>query len=226
MKLILTGATGFVGGEVLRQSLEDAEIAQVTVVSRRPLSVTHPKLRVVVVGDFLDYSELGDQIAADACIWALGVSQTAVSKTDYIRLMFDYATAAAKAMLAANPQLRFCFVSGRSADRDEHHFTLQGNIKGRTERELCKMSPNVVSFRPAFIRPGLRDQKRPVGLRLIEPIARLLDHVSDEVSIDTSMLGHCLLEVAKYGADRTIFRNSDIRRWSSAENGLTKQAVA
>src|ERR1700759_2537834 len=143
MKIILTGATGFVGDEVLRQALDDPSIDQVVVLTRRPVGVSNPKLNEIVLDDFLDYSGLGDQLKADACIWCLGVSQTAVSKDEYIKITLDYTIAAARAMLAANPQIRFCFVSGRGADWDEKSMTLYGKIKGRTEKELSKLSPNV-----------------------------------------------------------------------------------
>jgi hypothetical protein len=89
----------------------------------------------------------------DACIWALGVSQAAVSEVDYITITYDYAIAAAQAMVAANPDLRFCFVSGRGADQNEEARTLFGRIKGRTERRLAELIPSSVSFRPAYIRP-------------------------------------------------------------------------
>ena len=37
MKILLTGVTGFVGGEVLNQLLCDPTVAAVTVLTRRPL---------------------------------------------------------------------------------------------------------------------------------------------------------------------------------------------
>ena len=69
MKLILTGATGFAGGEVLRQALNDAEIERVTVLTRRPSGVIHEKLRELVLDEFLDYSRV-DLNDCDACISA------------------------------------------------------------------------------------------------------------------------------------------------------------
>lgn len=118
MKLILTGATGFAGGEVLKQALAAPSVERVTVLTRRSLGLAHAKLSEVVVRDFLDYSatRLDD---ADACIWCLGVSQSQVGKEQYVVITHDYAVAGAAAMIAANPRLRFCFVSGRSADPSE-----------------------------------------------------------------------------------------------------------
>lgn len=74
MKIIITGATGFIGGEVLTQCLQDPAITSVVALARRelPASVTgNPKLKVIILEDFLSYSDsaLQDIKGAEACIW-------------------------------------------------------------------------------------------------------------------------------------------------------------
>ena len=67
MKLILTGATGFVGGEVLSQALKDPDIERVTVFTRRALPLQHPKLHQIELADFTDWSGVAaDDLRADA----------------------------------------------------------------------------------------------------------------------------------------------------------------
>jgi len=68
MKIVLTGATGFVGSEVLRQALDDSSIDQITVLTRRPVGMSHPRLNEIVLKDFLDYSGVADHLKVDACI--------------------------------------------------------------------------------------------------------------------------------------------------------------
>ena len=70
MKVILTGSTGFIGGEVLSQCLQDPGIRSVVAISRRDLPA-HEKLEVALTEDFLSYPDsIRDQIKdADACIW-------------------------------------------------------------------------------------------------------------------------------------------------------------
>jgi uncharacterized protein YbjT (DUF2867 family) len=211
MKIILTGATGFVGGEVLRQALDDSSIDQIVVLTRRPVGISNPKLNEVVLDNFLDYSGVAGQLKADACIWCLGVSQYAVSKDEYIKITLDYTIAAARAMLAANPQIKFCFVSGRGADWDEKSMTLYGKIKGRTEKELSKLSPNVFNFRPAFIKPARPEQKRPFLATVFGVFSPLVDAFTDSFSVDTGTLARCLLHVAKNGADQSIIDNRAIK---------------
>jgi uncharacterized protein YbjT (DUF2867 family) len=81
MKLIVTGATGLVGTEVIRQSLKNPKITSVIALSRRPVTVpgndgedlNTDKLKSLVLKDFTHYpdddkAQLAD---ADACIWYL-----------------------------------------------------------------------------------------------------------------------------------------------------------
>ena len=210
MTILLTGATGFAGGEVLRQLLDDPAIDQVTLLLRRPGGFRHAKLTEIVLGDFLDYRQVGAALDADACVWCLGVSQTAVNEATYIEVTHGYALAAARAMLAANPRMRICFLSGSGADQQEKSRSLFGRIKGRTERELGELSPNVFHFRPAFIRRAHAGQKRPLVPLLFEPIAWVVNRFTDNFSVSVATLARCLIDVARHGADQKIFTNSDI----------------
>lgn len=73
MKIVITGATGFLGSEVLEQCCHSTGIDSVIVLTRRPLQGNgiHAKIRQVIVQDFRCYSpEVLEAIAdADACIW-------------------------------------------------------------------------------------------------------------------------------------------------------------
>jgi uncharacterized protein YbjT (DUF2867 family) len=84
--LILTGATGLVGAAVLHSMLANDTISRVSILSRRPVKMAEgheDKVKVVIHEDFNTYSkELLDELKdAQGCVWALGVSQNAVSKT-------------------------------------------------------------------------------------------------------------------------------------------------
>jgi uncharacterized protein YbjT (DUF2867 family) len=79
MKLVVSGASGFVATEVIRQSLSHPKITSVVALARRAVAVPDSllpgadpsKLHSVVVDDFGQYSEeVKRQVAgADACIW-------------------------------------------------------------------------------------------------------------------------------------------------------------
>ena len=110
MKIIVTGATGMAGAEVIRQAIADNDIHEIIALVRRPLAILHPKITTVIHQDFLNYDAVMDYFKdCDACIWCLGISQLQVSKEQYVVITYDYTIAAAKAMLAINPKYSFCF---------------------------------------------------------------------------------------------------------------------
>lgn len=212
MKLVLTGATGFTGGEVLSQALADPEIEQVTVLTRRTPDRSHSKLDEILVADFLNYSAV-DFSGYDACIWCLGISQAGVSEATYIEITHDYTIAAAEAMAAANPALRFCFVSGRGADQDDKARSLFGRIKGRTERGLAEIGIDSTSFRPAYIRPTRATGPRRDLARFLAPIGSVMAWWNEDLAVDCDQLARCLIDVAKHGSPNRVLTNQQIRNW-------------
>lgn len=78
MKLIIVGATGFVGSEVLRQALKRSDITSIVAVTRRALPpsasenpASSAKLIPVVVPDYDQYDQSAKDAfkGADGCIW-------------------------------------------------------------------------------------------------------------------------------------------------------------
>lgn len=71
MKVIITGATGRIGGEALQTALSDSSITKVVVLSRRETGIQHPKLETIIKKDYLQYTtgELAQLEGAEACIW-------------------------------------------------------------------------------------------------------------------------------------------------------------
>lgn len=74
MKVLLTGATGTIGGGALRACLAHPQITKVVAFVRRALPEeisSKPKLETVLVGDFSNWSEglLDRHLDASAMIW-------------------------------------------------------------------------------------------------------------------------------------------------------------
>jgi uncharacterized protein YbjT (DUF2867 family) len=80
MKLIVAGATGLVGSEIIRQSLQISEITQVIALARKPVQVDDgidsSKLKSVVVRDYGEYPDhvKAEFAGADACIWYASIT--------------------------------------------------------------------------------------------------------------------------------------------------------
>jgi uncharacterized protein YbjT (DUF2867 family) len=73
LKLLISGATGRIGGQVLEHALQNSSISSVIVLSRRPLPelARHNKLEIVVLDDFTQYSDkvIAKLSGADGCLW-------------------------------------------------------------------------------------------------------------------------------------------------------------
>lgn len=71
MKIILTGATGRIGGAALKSALLNPAVTTVVVLSRREIDVQHAKLKTIIKKDYTQYTpeELAQLEGAEACIW-------------------------------------------------------------------------------------------------------------------------------------------------------------
>lgn len=215
MKILLTGATGFCGGEILRQLPLDDSVSEINVLTRKVMQIHHHKLKVSIHNNFLDYTTV-DFTDIDACIWCLGVSQTQVDEASYIVITHDYAINAAKEMFKVNKNLRFCFLSGRNADQTEiKEKQLYRRIKGRTEKHLNLLGGDVYIFQPGYIKPTVISGPRKDFARFITPIASLISLLVKDFSVDCDKLAACLIDVAKHGSNTKFFTNNNIVNWEA-----------
>ncbi|KAJ7203010.1 hypothetical protein GGX14DRAFT_461950 [Mycena pura] len=121
MKLILAGATGFIGSEILRQCLRAPAFTSIIVLSRRALPVTlakHTKLTVIIMKDFTVYpAEVLSQLeGADACIWSMGT--TAAIPEVELDYPLAFARAFAPTIPARQTAFRFLHTSGGKAETE------------------------------------------------------------------------------------------------------------
>ena len=90
MKIILTGATGFVGEGILLACLDREEVEKVLSVSRRPCEISHPKLEEYIVEDFMTLPVDDPKLQGyDACFFCAGKSNIGMSKDDYYHLSYE-----------------------------------------------------------------------------------------------------------------------------------------
>ena len=180
MKVILTGGTGFVGGEVLAQLLAHPGVDGVACLVRRPLEGTHPKLVTLLHEDFTTYSDkvLGTLAGYGSCLWALGAKASDTADEQALeRVTHRFALAFARTICARGQlPFRFCYLSGMGADPSEKSWfpweRATRHLKGRTERDLHGLTAASPEFTAVCFRPGgiLPRQSGKLIRRLLAPL--------------------------------------------------------
>ena len=75
MRVIITGATGYVGEGVLMECLNNPEIDKVLSVSRRPCGHQSPKLEEYIINDFMELKDGDPRLQGfDAVFFCAGIS--------------------------------------------------------------------------------------------------------------------------------------------------------
>lgn len=154
----IAGASGLVGSHLLTLLLEDPGVTSVNALARRPLGLSHPKLREVHT-DFEQPETLRSQLAVDAVFCTLGTtikqagSQEAFRKVDY-----EYPLALATEAAAIGAR-QFLIVTAVGADAQSRVF--YSRVKGEVEEALRKLSfpQGLHLFHPSLLL-GHREQPR------------------------------------------------------------------
>lgn len=224
MKAILFGATGMVGSGVLQACLDDSRVEAVLVVGRSACGVSHPKVQELLHADFFDYTAIQARwVAYDVCFFCLGVSSVGMDAAAYRRMTYDLTLAAARSMLAVNPHLTFCYVSGSGTDSSEQGRVRWARVKGETENALLALPFKAAyMFRPGYIQPlnGVRSKTRlyQAIYDVVAPLYPLLRLMPRWVT-SSSAIGHAMIRVAAEGYPSPILESLDINRVARAERG-------
>ncbi len=213
MKLIITGATGLIGAEVVRQAIIDDAIDELILLVRSEPEIKHPKITVVLHNNFLDYSAVAEHFSkADAMAWCLGISQTQVSKAQYEIITHGYLYACARFCMQVNPAIRFLFVSGDGADSTEKSRTLFKRIKGKAENALLQSGlKNIFIVRPDAVNPRHKNKKAPFAYKLVYPLFPLVEKLAPHKIIWSDVLAKAILRIIKNGHEKKLLENVELR---------------
>lgn len=147
--VIIVGATGMVGREILAGLLADDSVAEVHSLGRRPPKVQHPKLKAHVV-NFANLPLLPILPQADEVYLALGTTiKLAGSQQAFRAIDYDANLAVARAAQVAGVK-KLGLVSAMGADANSKVF--YNRVKGELEDALEKMSfAGLVIARPSLL---------------------------------------------------------------------------
>jgi nucleoside-diphosphate-sugar epimerase len=162
MKVLITGATGTIGGAIFRHLLRHPDITSIVTLTRRPFppSSSDSKCSNIVIDDFNNWDKnvLSSIADADAMIWAMGTSD-ANKDTNY-----NYIIAFQQAFRAVLPstrrnRFRYVLVSGALVEPDQDKslwfMPAARKLKGTTENwSLDFARANKDVWQTWIIKPG------------------------------------------------------------------------
>jgi len=190
--VVLAGATGLVGREILRGLVADPSVSGVHVLSRRAFDAPAAKVTVHV----FDFRSLGTLPAIDEAYLALGTTiKVAGSQEAFRAVDFEANFAVARAALAAGAR-RAGVVSAMGADPKSGLF--YNRVKGELEEALRALAfEGLVIARPSFLAGDRASLGQPVrrGEGIALAVSRLLGPLAPKnfASVAASDVARALL---------------------------------
>src|SRR5664279_4258586 len=163
-KAILFGSSGFVGSFLLDELLNNTDYELVTVVVRKDLNTSHPKLQTLI-GDYHSLPALKDNIVADDVFITLGTTKkNTPDQVEYYHVDHDYPVLASK-IAKENGAKSVFLLTSVGANQNSGIFYVR--TKGETERDIIALDYDQTHiFRPSMLM-GSRKEYRPMEKAII-----------------------------------------------------------
>lgn len=217
MKVVLSGSTGYIGGEVLTQCLNHPSVTSVLVLTRRDPGTLaqNPKAKVIIVEDFTSYDEptINELKSANAAIWCLGTF-TGNEKVD-----IEYPLSFIEAIKAhcSSVSMPFQYVQLGGA------FTEPPPKEGQKERSLWffKNGRRVRGKAEARVLESAEDgEESGLEVYVVKPGAVLSEDkaflqrwvLGDSLSVGIGELGATMVDLAVKGNEERVLNNQKIIR--------------
>lgn len=156
-RVIIAGASGLIGSNLLKLLLNIKEIGEVVVLVRKPLPLNNVKL-IQIITDFDSLEKVKKEISGDALYCCLGSTK---SKTpgilDYRKVDHDYPVTLAK-IASENKVTQFHLISALGADINSNFFYTK--LKGETEKDVIKLPFKTIHIYQPSLLTGDRKEKR------------------------------------------------------------------
>ncbi len=211
IKVIITGATGMVGEGVLFECLQNEKVSEVLIVSRRHYDLQHPKLKELIVPDFLKMEDYAERVKDyDACFFCAGVSSVGMKEDKFTKLTYDITMAFAKALLRVNNNMVFTYVSGAKTDSSEKGRMMWARVKGKTENDLAKLPFKAeYNFRPGVMQPFPQQKNwKPI----VKFLVKIIKSISPKSVLTLQAVGRAMINAVTIGYDKNVLELADIRK--------------
>jgi nucleoside-diphosphate-sugar epimerase len=211
--ILIAGASGMVGAHLLDICVQSKEIETIFILSRKPSTDHHKKLKEIIVNDFLNYDKIIPMIKnIDVVFFCVGVYTGAVDRDTFRTITIDYPVELAKAVYTYSPASKFILLSGAGADRTEKSKVMFAKDKGIAENQLFEIYGNQFhSLRPGYIYPVIKRKEPNLSytfFRLLYPIIKLL---GKKFSITSLELAKAMFVIGMNKQEQTVFENDELR---------------
>lgn len=210
--VLIAGASGLVGREILQGLLADASVAQVHSLGRRELDVQHPKL----VQHRVTFANLPSLPLAQECYIALGTTiKVAGSQEAFRAVDFDAVVNAARAAKAAGTA-RLGVVSAMGSDPRSSLF--YSRVKGEMEQALQAIGFDaLVIARPSMLAGDRTTLGQPVrsGEELATKVSRWLGPLipANYKSIEAASVARALLQAVPSSQGTRVMPSGELRKY-------------
>ncbi len=210
-RILITGASGMTGSDILQKALLSTEISEVISLVRKKSNTQDKKLKEVIVKDFSDYSlykPFFEKI--DSAYFCIGVYTGQVPDTQFKNITVNYAIAFAKQLKVNSPTARFCFLSGAGADRTEKSKTAFALYKGIAENGIIETGLEYYNFRPGYIYPSTPRKEPNLMYKIMRGFYPFIKIFGTKYSITSTNLAKAMFLIGLLGTDKKILENRDI----------------
>jgi len=213
LKVVLTGATGMVGEGVLHECLNHRGIDRVLLINRRASGIVHPKVSEILLPDFNDLSAIKNELAGyDTCFFCLGVSSVGMKEPEFFEKTYTLTLNFAHVLYEKNPQMTFCYISGKGTDSSEKGRQMWARVKGKTENDLSKIGfRSFYAFRPGMLKPTPGLKNTLSYYRYFGWLYPVLDILAPDFVSTLAQLGKAMISCALNGYSKKIIEVKDIR---------------
>ncbi len=217
LKIIVTGTTGMVGEGVLLECLEHKKVKQVLSVARHSSGIKHPKLKELILSDFLQSDKVEDQLKGyNACFFCAGVSSLGMKEPEYTRITYDTTLHFAKTLAALNSGLVFCYLSGQGTDSTEKGKLMWARVKGKTENDLMRLPlKRAYNFRPGIMKPTEGQQHLKTLYRISVKLIPLFQLFFPGSILTLQEVGRAMINSVLTGYKKQVLEVKDIKELSA-----------
>jgi uncharacterized protein YbjT (DUF2867 family) len=218
LRIILTGASGFVGEGVLLAALAHPAVEEILMINRRHPDIQHAKLKELIVPDLFQIEKFQEYLVGyNTCFFCAGISSVGMNEEKYSGITYDLTMQFAQTLLKVNPGMVFNFVSGSHTDSSEKGKIMWARIKGKTENALMKLPfQHEYNFRPGGMLPVSGQQHVKPLYKFIIKIMKFLIP-SKIVSLQEVSLA--MINASIKGYPKQILEIADIKELAGAKHG-------